>query len=183
MAYAASADAGRPAAAERPHLHPERDLVVGIVIDGGPGRFSRGCDIAGGERGFRGDGASLGGQPLGPMTIGLGPLGVELVGQEWTAGERKGGSGGGPGRRGLAGGETPARLVDQLGQRIGVEPIGDQPVAHVVTWDAIGAEHAPQPAHEHGDLIVGSRRRAVTPAARRPAGRRGRLAPGQRQIA
>ena len=117
------------------------------------GRHGRlGAKVAG-----RGD-QSGGVIPLRPC-----PRRIRLVSQELAPIESEGGGHRSP-RRGNGPTRQPrTRLVDQLGQRLHVEPVDNQGVAGVGTHETLRADRGPDPAHEHRHLRGGIGRRRISP--------------------
>ena len=160
--------------------HPQRLLVVGIVVQGLRRGLCRGDPVARLEQGGGRHLAGPAGQPLQAGQAQLRPLarGSCRAGAA-DQGQRD------PGGRGrahrVARAAPPVRLVGELGQLGRVEPVTAQQVTTVVVFDPVPAEDRAQPAHQDGQLVVGPGWWAGVPQSVDQHGRGHRLAVGERQ--
>ena len=83
--------------------------------------------------------------------------------QPVAAQQRQGDPGRGRRPQHVARAAPAVHLLGERGQLGRVEPVTDQQVATISVLDPVPAQHRPQPADQHGQLVLGLGRRRVAP--------------------
>ncbi len=104
-------------------------------------------------------------QALNGGAVGLDPRRVLLLGEQRPSPERQRGRRGRPSEPKAPGRRAPPRLLDEVGQRVKVEPVDDERVAGVGSRQAVGTEDTAQAAHQHAQLLGRATRCVVRPEA------------------
>ncbi len=173
---------GRPAAGRlRPHDRPHGLLVQGIGEGVGRGEVERVPPVPGVEERRGGHLTRTLHEPYDGRVLGQGPwrLGPRLG--DRTADQRQPDAGGRDRARDLARRLAPFGLTDDRLELREIEPVRLEAIATVGAVDPVPAQHPPQPAGEHRELVAGPGGRLVPPERVGEHVGRDRPAAGERQ--